>query len=122
MKNLICSLLSLSTLALLLGVGVSLSAQQDAPRPGQPPQAQQQPGSQPDSGSQPSGSNAQSQTGTAQTFSGTVMKSGDKFVLQDTSGTSYDVDKQDAVKPFEGKKVTIHGTLDPNGKLIHVQQ
>jgi hypothetical protein len=50
------------------------------------------------------------------------VKSGDKYVLQDTaSNTTYDIDAQDQVKQFEGKKVRVHGTLDPNGKMIHVQ-
>jgi len=57
-----------------------------------------------------------------QTFSGTITKQGDKYVLQDeASGNTYDVDHQAEVKKFEGKKVRIHGTLDPNGKLIHIQ-
>jgi hypothetical protein len=25
------------------------------------------------------------------------------------------------VKQYEGKKVRVHGTLDANGKMIHVQ-
>jgi uncharacterized protein YdeI (BOF family) len=125
MKKQLCSLLSLSTLALLLGVGLSLNAQQDPQRPGQQPDAQQQPSSQPEATPKPSDNpadnTAASQTGSTQTFTGTIMKSGDKFVLRDAGGTSYDVDKQDAVKPFEGKKVNIRGTLDSNGKMIHVQ-
>jgi uncharacterized protein YdeI (BOF family) len=49
------------------------------------------------------------------------VKVGDKYVLQDASGTSFDVDRQDLVKPHEGKKVRINGTLDPDGKTIHVK-
>ena len=122
MKKQICSFLSVSILALLLGVGASFAQQPDPQSPSQTPSAQQ-PGSQPDATPQPSDSakNTQAPTGTAQTFTGTVVKSGEKFMLQDSSGTSYDVDKQDALKSLEGKKVNIHGTLDPNGKLIHVQ-
>ena len=57
-----------------------------------------------------------------QVFTGTIVKSGDTYVLQDTaSNTTYDIDAQDQVKQFEGKKVRVHGTLDPNGKMIHVQ-
>jgi cytoskeletal protein RodZ len=57
-----------------------------------------------------------------QTFTGTVMKQGDKYVLQDAAtGTTYDIDHQDEVKKFEGKKVRVHGTLDASGKMIHVQ-
>jgi cytoskeletal protein RodZ len=78
---------------------------QTAPTPSQPtPEAQ-----------------AQSPAGT-QTFTGTIMKAGDKYVLQDAaSGTTYDIDHQDEVAKFEGKKVRVHGTVDASGKMIHVQ-
>ena len=123
MKKQICSFLSVSTLTLMLGVGTSFAQQQDPPTPSQTPSTQQ-PSSQPDATPQPSDSakNTQTPTGTAQTFTGTVVKSGDKFMLQDANGTSYDVDKQDVLKSLEGKKVNIRGTLDASGKLIHVQQ
>ncbi len=120
MKKQLRVLLSLAALALLLGVGVTVNAQEDKQKT---PDQQTTPGQASPTTPQPSDNNAQSTpVGTAQTFTGTVMKSGDKFVLQDASGTSYEVDNQDALKPFEGKKVNIKGTLDPNGKLIHVQQ
>ena len=64
---------------------------------------------------------AQSQQAQVQTFAGTIVKAGDKYVLQDASGTSFDVDRQDLVKPHEGKKVRINGTLDTDGKTIHVK-
>jgi hemolysin activation/secretion protein len=82
----------------------------------QPDQSQQQP-SQP-----PAGSDAQAQPpDDSQTFSGTIAKSGDKYVLQDASGKTYDVDHQAEVKKFEGKQVRIKGTLDPDGKTIHIK-
>jgi Protein of unknown function (DUF5818) len=57
-----------------------------------------------------------------QTFTGTVVKQGDKYVLQDAAtGTTYDIDHQDEVKKFDGKKVRVHGTLDASTKMIHVQ-
>jgi uncharacterized protein YdeI (BOF family) len=57
-----------------------------------------------------------------QTFTGTVVKQGDKYMFQDAAtSTTYDIDHQDEVKKFEGKKVRVHGTLDPNTKTIHVQ-
>ncbi len=57
----------------------------------------------------------------AQSFSGTVVKSGDKYVLKEDGGTTYDIDHQDDVAKFEGKRVKVHGTLDPTGKKILVQ-
>jgi hypothetical protein len=53
---------------------------------------------------------------------GTIVKSGDKYKFQDAaSGNTYDIDHQDQVKQFEGKKVRVHGTLDESAKVIHVQ-
>ena len=92
--------------------------------PGQQTQTpDQQPSTQP---SQPSGQSAQPSGSTdatgVQTFTGTVVKQGDKYMLQDAaSGTTYDIDHQDEVKKFEGKKVRVHGTLDASTKTIHVQ-
>ena len=37
------------------------------------------------------------------------------------SGNTYDIDHQDEVKQYEGKKVKVHGTLDPSTKTIHIQ-
>ncbi|HMJ22364.1 MAG TPA: DUF5818 domain-containing protein, partial [Terriglobales bacterium] len=102
--------------ALVLGIGGSgmqLNAQQPAPN-------QQQPA--PNQSGQPApDSQAQSQQSQGQTFAGTIVKAGDKYVLQDASGTSYDIDRQDLAKKYEGQKVRINGTLDPDGKTIHVK-
>jgi hypothetical protein len=93
--------------------------QYSSQRPGQQPQ----PGQTPDQSAQPApDSQAQAGPGAVQVFSGTIVKSGDKYVLQDSaSGNTYDIDAQDQVKQFEGKKVRVHGTLDASGKMIHVQ-
>jgi len=137
------SIWSLGALAMILSVGVSLSAQQatspaTSSDPAAAPQTQpsqptdptaQQPATTPQTPEQqPSQAapDAQAQTTPSatdsQTFSGTVVKSGDKYVLQDAdSGKTYDIDHQDEVKQFEGKKVRVHGTLDASGKMIHVQ-
>jgi hypothetical protein len=50
-----------------------------------------------------------------------VEKSGDKFVLKDDSGKTYDIDHQDDVKKFEGKRVRVQGKLDETGKKILVK-
>jgi len=109
------------TLALTLGAfswGNSLNAQSQ-----QPPadQQQSQPGQTPSQQAPDGQSQAQSQS-QGQTFTATIVKSGDKYMLQDAaSGNTYDIDHQDEVKKFEGKKVRVHGTLDASGKMIHVQ-
>jgi uncharacterized protein YdeI (BOF family) len=106
----------------------ALNAQQPARQPDQqsPSQAggqQSQPPAQaPDqSGQQAPDSQAQSQQPQGQIFAGTVVKSGNKYVLQDAGGTAYDVDRQDLMKKYEGQKVRVNGTLDPDGKTIHVK-
>ena len=109
---------------LLLGVsvsGIQLNAQKSAPPPdqqAQPPAQRQAPDQ---SGQQAPDAQAQSPQTEGHIFSGTIVKSGDKLVLQDTSGTTYDIDRQDLAKKYEGKQVRINGTLDPDGKTIHVK-
>lgn len=56
-----------------------------------------------------------------QTFAGTVVKQGDKYVLKDDSGHTYDIDHQDDVKKFEGKRVRVQGSLDPSTNTIMVK-
>ena len=107
---------------------------QPAPSPEAPPASQQTPDAQtptsqqppsqspdanaPQSGSKSSDSGA-SATGTdTQTFSGTVVKQGDKYVLKDDSGKIYDIDHQTDVAKFDGKRVRVQGTLDANGKIL----
>lgn len=124
------------TLAVFLSAGAFAQSQQptqptqpnqatqpnapDTQTPGQQPQAQ--PSQAPDAASPaPSATASAAQPADGQNFSGTVVKLGDKYVLQDATGTSYDIDNQDEAKKFEGKKVKIHGKLDANGKTIHVQ-
>jgi hypothetical protein len=137
MKKQFQSIWTLGTLALLLTAGVGLNAQQSTSSPpqsqptqpsdptAQQPATQAQPGQTPDQGTQAApGSQAQPTTSASdnQTFTGTIVKSGDKYVLQDaSSGKSYDIDHQDQVKQYEGKKVRVHGTLDASGTMIHLQ-
>jgi hypothetical protein len=143
-KKRIQSLTFLATLAIGIGMiswGTALNAQststptdqqtqqpdttQQQPSPENPPAAQQPPSSQapdanaPDSGSKSSSASDPDATGTAtQTFSGTVVKQGSKYVLKDDSGKMYDIDHQTDVAKFEGKRVRVQGTLDANGKIM----
>ena len=91
--------------------------------PSQTPPSQTPPNQTPEKSGQamPDASASGSQAGGVQSFSGTVVKSGDKYVLQDESGTTYDTDHQDEMAKFEGKRVKVHGTLDASGKMIHIQ-
>ena len=91
----------------------------------QPPDQAPPPSSRtPESGAQQSQSGSTADSGAAsgtQTFSGTVTKVGDKYVLKDDSGHTYDIDHQDEVKKFEGKRVRVQGTLDPATNKIMVK-
>ena len=118
-------LLTLGALAFALSA-IPLFAQDQDPH--SPSQSQQSPSQAQPGQSQPgqppagqSGSDQASSSDSSQTFSGTVAKSGDKYVLQDASGKTYDVDRQEELKKYEGKQVRIKGTLDPDGKTIHVK-
>lgn len=128
MKRIQCAWV-LGALALLFCFTLSLSAQQSTPsqptdpaaqQPAQPPQSSA--GQTPDSRPTPGAAQQAAPASDGQTFTGTIVKSGDKYVLQDTaSGSTYDIDHQDQLKQYEGKKVRVHGTLDPSGKMIHLQ-
>jgi hypothetical protein len=131
-------LLSLASSALFCGLVVTAGAQQppdqtspSAPSAQQPNETPQNPPAQAPSQTAPSqqpsqtapGASAQSgQTAGGQVFSGTVTKAGDKYVLQMADGTAYDLDHQDLVKKYEGKQVRVKGTLDQDGKTIHITE
>lgn len=138
----------LGALALFVGMGlatVQLNAQQDTPQapdqssPSQQAPSQQTPDQQTPTQQTPSDPNAQQpsqpsqpaaqstpdaasqSSASGQVFAGTIVKTGDKYVLQSSTGTAYDVDRQDLLAKYEGKQVRINGTLDPDGKTIHVK-
>src|SRR5579872_3876825 len=101
-------LLSIVTILGLTGLGLSLSAT-----------AQNQPAQ-----SQTSAGQAQQQpvdTQSARAFEGKITEAGDKLVLQESSTQqAYQLDDQDKAKRFEGKKVKITATMDPNTNTLHV--
>jgi uncharacterized protein YdeI (BOF family) len=55
------------------------------------------------------------------TFTGTVVKDGEQYLLRDSSGQVYKLDDSERAKPFEGKTVKVTGHLDTEAKLIHVE-
>jgi hypothetical protein len=102
-------LLMVLALSLCIAISVSPLNAQTAPNRSGQQQA-------PDPQAQPDAQQSQSQV-----FAGTIVKAGDKYMLQDANGTSYDIDRQDLAKDHQGQKVRIKGTLDPDGKTIHVK-
>src|SRR5215472_7600003 len=109
----------LAGLAFVLEVGL-LSSQVNAQQnPASQTSPSQQPGQTSPSEQAPNAQSGQAAGG--QTFTGTIVKQGDKFVLQDTAtGKTYDIDHQDIVGQHVGRKVRVTGTLDPDGKTIHI--
>jgi hypothetical protein len=81
------------------------------PGPNQPDQ------SKPDS-EQPGGSQ---QGGKAVVVTGTIVKSGSYFVLQDSTGTVYSLDTPENAQPFDGKSVKVTGMLEVDTNLLHVK-
>ena len=74
--------------------------------------AQQQPAQQPDS----AGSASE-----AKTFTGKIVKDGDKLVLTDADGkTTYQIDDQQKAKAFLNKSVKVTGILDASTGQIKV--
>jgi hypothetical protein len=70
----------------------------------------------------PSSPQSQDKSSTAQTFTGTISKDADSYVLKVSDSTSYKLDSQDQVQSFEGKRVQVTGTLDSSINLIHVDK
>jgi hypothetical protein len=63
-----------------------------------------------------------SQAPTAQSFTGTVSKDANNFVLKVSETTSYKLDNQQQVQEYEGQRVRVTGTLDKSINLIHVDR
>jgi hypothetical protein len=58
----------------------------------------------------------------AKTFTGTILKSGENFVLSDTATKArYLLDNQDMARPYEGKSVKVTGTIDVANNMIHIE-
>jgi uncharacterized protein YdeI (BOF family) len=111
-------------------LGTVAQAQQTTPNsqqtPAEPPPSAQQnqaPQTQPGQAQPGAGQQAQqSSPADGHEFVGTIVKQGDKYMFQDSATNQmYDIDHQDQVKKFDGKKVRVRGTLDQQTKTIHVQ-
>jgi hypothetical protein len=55
-------------------------------------------------------------------FSGTILRSGDNYVLSDTANKlAYLLDNPEKAGPYEGKKVKVTGTVDAANNTIHIE-
>lgn len=118
----ICWVATLTLLFAIFALGSQLLAQDQGsstPQSQSDQQAQpQQPRQAPDQSAQAQSSGQDAQ---AHVFSGTIVRTGTKYQLQDASGKMYDLDHQDLAQQYEGKEVRVKGELDPDGKTIHVK-
>ena len=99
----------------------SHSQQQPEPTPETQPTPNPTP-AQPGAQQTPAAPESTQQTPTAQSFTGTIDKEADSYVLKVTDSTSYKLDNQQAVQPYEGRRVQVTGTLDRALNLIHVDK
>lgn len=112
-RTLLRDLMTLPALALALCVSsqATLAQSDSQSAPGTKTQSMQ-----PD----PQQNDQNSQTAATQkTFSGKIMKSGDKLVLT-ASGTTYQLDDQQKAQDFLNKDVKVTGSLDPSTGTIRV--
>ena len=106
--------------------------QQPETRPNQQPTPDPTPETQPQQNptpSQPGGRETSpaapesaTQAPTAQTFTGTIGKEADNYVLKVSDTTSYKLDNNQQVQTYEGQRVQVTGTLDHASNLIHVEK
>ena len=64
---------------------------------------------------------AQPNRADAKVYMGTIVNTGDSYVLK-SANEEYLLDSQTKAKKYQGKDVQITGTLDKDKKLIHVKQ
>lgn len=58
----------------------------------------------------------------ASSFTGTISKDSDGFVLKVSETTSYKLDAQRQVEQYEGQRVRVTGTLETGVNVIHVDR
>jgi uncharacterized protein YdeI (BOF family) len=100
--------------------GAAIVQTQQQPQP-QPDQAQPQPQQPKPDQTQPQQQPGQAQAPAASTFTGTVVKNGEQYMLRDSSGQVFGLDDSSKAQPFEGKTVKVTGQLDQQAKVIHVE-
>ena len=95
-----------------------LQEPEPVPQPLPPPD---RPVQQPDQQTaQPANPQAQPQASAPQTFTGTIVKDGSRYILKVSSKNVYQLDDKERAQRYEGKQVKIEGTLDANGNSLHI--
>jgi len=75
--------------------------------------------SQPAQETQPTNPPAEEQRPAAQTFKGTIVEDGRRYVPRVSSNNAYQLDAQEKTKQCDGWQVKISGALDANGSSLH---
>lgn len=107
----------------ILGPQLIVWSQMQKPQPVPQPLTERAvpgPDQQPEQANPPANVPPQQQPPATQKFSGTIVKTAGKYVLKVSSNNTYDLDDQEKAKQYEGKQVTIGGTLDAKGNSLHV--
>src|SRR3974390_664023 len=69
------------------------------------------------------GDRVQAQQVGTKAFAGKVVKQGEQYVLKDSANkVTYMLNGQEDLKQYEGKDVTVIGSLDAASNKIHVQK
>jgi hypothetical protein len=99
-----------------------LQKPQPAPQPLPPPDTPvPQPDQQDHQGTQPADPQTPSQqTPTTQSFTGKILKDGNKYVLKVASNTTYELHEQGDLGQYENQTVKVIGTLDAGSNTIRV--
>jgi len=120
MKKHVCALCVLSVLA---GSVLGLFAQAGQPSQPTDPTAQAPATRAPTTPPTFSTSEAKAQPNRtdAKVYIGTIVNTGDSFVLK-SANEEYLLDNQTKAKKYGGKDVQMMGTLDKDKKLIHIKQ
>ena len=56
------------------------------------------------------------------TFTGTVIRHGERFALLEANGILYGLDSVGRAWTFEGEEVCVRGTLNPEAGLLHIEE
>jgi|ERR1035441_8341482 uncharacterized protein YdeI (BOF family) len=120
MKSIKLQILGVSTCALLLATASAFAVSSSTNNSASPMPVIQEPQA-PPSQAQPDQTTMPNQDASkSTTFTGTVVKDGEQYVLRDSSGSVYKLDDSSRAQTFEGKTVKVTGRLDANSKMIHV--
>lgn len=79
-----------------------------------------EPGQQDQQSKRPAEPQAQDQTPTTQSFTGKIVKNGDKFVLKVASNTTYELQEAGDVSRYVNQSVKVVGNLETGSNTIRV--